>query len=68
MSTATVQQIQDAIGSLSAPEREDLFGWLDSNCLPEIDARLASGLEAGLLDNAILRALDEEKIGQAQAI
>jgi len=68
MSSAAVQQIQNAIGSLSAPEREDLIGWLDSNCLPEIDLRLASGLEDGQLDDAILRALDEEKNGQTQAL
>jgi len=68
MSSTRVQQIQNAIARLSGQEREDLFGWLDSNCPPAIDVRRASGLESGLLDNAILCALEEEKAGQVQAL
>lgn len=61
MSLTTVQEIERAIGALTPCEIEELYAWLDEHCLPPIDARIQSDLAAGRLDNAIQRALDDEK-------
>jgi hypothetical protein len=68
MGLSTVQEIERAIGALTPPELEELYSWLDQNCPQPIDVRLESDLAAGRLDQAIHRALDDEKSGRAQPL
>jgi hypothetical protein len=67
MGLNTVEEIERAIGSLGPEELEELCGWLDQQPHP-IDTRIQSDLAAGRLDQAIQRALDDEKNGRAQAL
>jgi len=68
MGLSTVQEIERAIGALTPPELAELYSWLDQNCPQPIDVRLESDLAAGRLDQAIHRALDDEKSGRAQPL
>jgi antitoxin VapB len=68
MGLSTVQEIERAIGKLTPLELEELYSWLDQNCPQPIDVRLESDLAAGRLDQAIHRALDDEKSGRAQPL
>jgi hypothetical protein len=68
MGLSTVQEIERAIGALTPRELEELYSWLDQNCPQPIDVRLESDLAAGRLDQAIHRALDDEKSGRAQPL
>lgn len=63
-----VQEIERAIGALSPPELEELYSWLDQYSPQPIDVRIQSDLEAGLLDNAIQRALSDENNGRAKSL
>jgi hypothetical protein len=60
MSINTIQEIERAIESLSPPEIEDLYAWLEQHRPPPIDTRLQSDLAAGRLDTAIQRALGDQ--------
>lgn len=64
----TVQEIEHAIQALTPHELEELYSWLDEYCPQPIDARIQSGLAAGRLDQAINRALDDEKNGRVQPL
>ena len=68
MSLNTVQEIERAIGALAPPQLEELYSWLDQYCPQPIDMRVQSDLAAGRLDQAIYRALDDEKNGQVQRL
>ena len=61
MSLDTVHDIERAIETLSPQELENLYVWLDRHYPQPFDERLQSGLEAGHLDEAIDRALEDEK-------
>jgi len=63
MASSTIIEIERAIGSLSSEELAKLYQWLEQNHPAPIDARLPSDLAAGRLDSAILRALQESRIG-----
>jgi hypothetical protein len=64
----TVQEIERAIRALKPKELDELYSWLDQNCPQPIDTRVQSDLAAGHLDNAIDRALDDEKNGRVQPV
>jgi len=68
MSLSTVKEIERAIGALAPREIEELYLWLEQHCPPPIDTRVQSDLEAGRLDSAIQRALDDEKNGRVQPL
>jgi hypothetical protein len=68
MSVNTIKEIERAIGTLTPPEIEELYAWLDQNYPQPIDARVQSDLAAGHLDTAIQRALDEEKNGRVRPL
>jgi hypothetical protein len=68
MGLNTVQEIARAIRGLKPQELEELYSWLDQNCPHPIDTRIPSDLGAGRLDNAIHRALDDEKNGHVQPL
>jgi hypothetical protein len=61
MRLSMVQEIERAISALKPQELEKLYSWLDQNCPQPIDTRIQSDLATGRLDNAIHRALDDEK-------
>ena len=68
MGLSTVQEIERAIGALKPKELEELYSWLDQNCLQPIDARVQSDLGASRLDKAIHRALDDETSGRVEPL
>ncbi|MDQ6676196.1 MAG: hypothetical protein M3Z09_02750 [Acidobacteriota bacterium] len=67
MGLNTVEEIERAIGTLTPQELEELCVWLDRYARP-LDTRIQSDLEAGRLDNAINRALSDEKNGLVQPL
>jgi hypothetical protein len=62
MASRAMQEIERAIGTLSAQELQELYAWLDRNYPNPIDARIASDLASGRLDAAIKRALNEGRL------
>jgi hypothetical protein len=68
MGLNTVQEIERAMRALKPQELEELYSWLDPNCPQPIDTRVQSDLAAGHLDNAIHRALDDERNGRVQPL
>jgi hypothetical protein len=45
-----------------------LLDWLDRRHAQRIDARLASDLDAGRMDEEIRRALDKDRNGEARPL
>lgn len=68
MALNTVQEIERAISALEPRQLEELYSWLDKHAPQPIDTRLESDLSAGRLDDAITRALDDEKNGRVQPL
>jgi hypothetical protein len=68
MGLSTVQEIERAIEALKSQELEELYSWLEQNCPQPIDARVQSDLDAGRLDKAIHRALDDDMNGRVQPL
>src|SRR5215831_5065145 len=66
MNLNTVQQIENAIAALTTEQLAGLYAWLDQYDPQPIDSRLQADLASGHLDNAISRALDDEKKGRVQ--
>ncbi|HYA16702.1 MAG TPA: hypothetical protein VEF06_04510 [Bryobacteraceae bacterium] len=64
----TLEEIERAIDALTPREREKVYVWLDEHHPQSIDTRIASDLAAGRLDDAIQRALDEEKSGSIRPL
>ncbi len=67
MSLSTVQEIERAISALTPNEPEELYNWLDQRS-DTIDARIEPDLAAGCLDDAIERALSDEKSGRVKPL
>ena len=61
MSPTTVKEIERAIETLTLREVEELVMWLEQRYPQAIDGRVQSDLDAGRLDAAIDRALDDEE-------
>ncbi len=68
MGLNTVKDIERAIEALSPQEISELYQWLDEHCPQPIDVRIQSDLGAGRLDDAIDRALDDEKSGRVRSL
>ena len=68
MNVNTIRDIERAIDALPPEELEDLYDWLDQRHPRSIDARLVSDLEAGLMDRAICRALENDKNGEVRPL
>ncbi len=58
---STVLEIERAIGALSAKEQDELYTWMDRNC--PIDVQLKTDLDAGRIDDRIVRALADHSAG-----
>jgi hypothetical protein len=67
MSSNSVQQIEQAITTLSPAEIEELREWFDQYEHP-LDIRLAADLSSGRLDQAIQGALTDERNGRVQPL
>ncbi len=67
MGLNTVQEIERAISTLTPQELEELYVWFDQHPHP-FDTRIQSDLAAGRLDNAIQRALSDEKDNRLQPL
>ena len=68
MALNTLQEIEHAISALTQEEVEELCLWLGHHYPQPIDTRIESDLAAGRLDNAIQRALDDEKNGRTKPL
>ena len=64
----SIRDIEHAIDALTPKELEELYDWLDRRHPQPIDTRIATDLAAGRLDNAIRRALDDDKNGRVQPL
>jgi hypothetical protein len=68
MNVNTIPDIERAIDALRPEELEDLHDWLDQRHPRRIDARLVSDLEAGRMDKAIRRALENAANGDLRPL
>jgi hypothetical protein len=68
MSSNAVKDIERAIEALTSQELHELYSWLDRNYPEAIDISIQSDLKTGRLDNAIQRALDNERNGRVQSL
>ncbi len=68
MNLNTVQEIEHAIAALNPRHLAELYAWLDQYDPQPIDTRLQNDFAAGRLDNAIARALDDEKHGRTEPL
>lgn len=68
MASRTVQEIERAIEALTPDELDELYLWLDQSYPQLMDARIESDLSSGRLDDAIRRALDDEKNGRTKPL
>jgi len=64
----TIRDIERAIDALPLEQLNELLDWLDRRHAQRIDARLASDLDAGRMDEAIRRALDHDRTGEARPL
>jgi uncharacterized protein (DUF305 family) len=68
MAPSTVKEIERAIQGLTRQEIEELHAWLEEHYPQPIDVQLKADLQAGRLDAAINRALDDEKNGRTRPL
>jgi hypothetical protein len=69
MSAKRVQEIEQAIGTLTPEELEQLRLWLDEYAGPrELDRKIEADLAAGRLDGAVQGALNDEKKGRIRPL
>ena len=68
MAFDTVQEIENAIDTLTPQQLQELYTWLERHHPNVIDARVPADLAAGRLDAAIQRALDDDEQGRTQPL
>lgn len=69
MSAKKVQEIEQAIGSLSQEELEELRVWLDEYAGPRaIDRRIAGDLATGRLDSIVAEAIEDDEQGRSRPL
>ena len=68
MGLNTVREIEHAIDALTPDEVAELCAWLDEHHPQPLDVQIQSDLRTGRLDNAIRRALDDEKESRTQPL
>jgi hypothetical protein len=68
MTLNTVEEIERAIETLTPPQVEELYSWLEAHYPHPLDVRVETDLAAGRLDNALGRALDDEKNNRVRSI
>ena len=69
MSARKLQEIEQAIGSLTQEELEELRLWLDEYAGPSaLDRRIEADVSGGRLDEAVQQALDDEEQGRVRPL
>ena len=68
MGLNAVQGIERAIDALTPEQLGELFSWLDQHHPHPLDVRIGSDLEAGRLDAANQRALEDERNGRVRPL
>jgi hypothetical protein len=69
MSAKKIQEIEQAIGTLTPEELEELRRWLDEFAGPrESDQKIEADLAAGHLDRLVQGALDDEENGRVRPL
>ena len=65
---SSVQEIEEAIGTLSPREQEELYAWMDERYARVVDARVERELEAGALDERIREAMTDHATGKTREL
>lgn len=68
MTNNSVQDIEHAITKLTSAQLDELYSRLADYQPQAMDERIATDLHAGLLDNAILRAVDDTNQGRTRPL
>jgi hypothetical protein len=69
MSAKKIQEIEQAIGTLTPEELEELRLWLDEYAGPRpLDRQIEADVVAGRLDGAVQGALNDEKKGRVRPL
>jgi len=69
MGAKKIQEIEQAIGTLTPAELEELRLWLDEYAGPRaLDRKIEADLAAGRLDGAVQDALNDEKNGRVRPL
>ena len=68
MALSTVQEIERALSELAPQELNEIYLWLDQRYSELMEDRFRSDLDAGRLDSAIQRALDDEESGRTRSL
>lgn len=65
---SSVQEIEEAIGTLSPQEQEELYAWMDERFARAVDSVVERHLGAGDMDERIREALADRAIGNTRAL
>jgi len=63
---SSVQEIEEAISTLSPREQEELYAWMDERYARAVDANVEHNLEAGAMDERISQALADRANGNTR--
>jgi hypothetical protein len=65
---SSVQEIEEAIGTLSPREQEELYAWMDERYARAVDAQVERDLGAGAMDERISEAMADRASGNTRAL
>lgn len=65
---SSVQEIEDAIVTLSLREQEDLYAWMDERITRAADVKLEKAVANGVFDEMIEQAVADYKAGNTQPL
>lgn len=65
---SSVQEIEEAIGTLSPREQEELYVWMDERYAHAVDAKVEREIAAGAMDERIRQALADRDAGNTRAL
>jgi hypothetical protein len=65
---SSVQEIEEAISTLSQREQEEIYAWMDERYKRVVDAKLEQDLAAGIMDERIHQAMADHKAGNTRTL
>lgn len=65
---SSVQEIEEAIATLSPREQEELYAWMDERYARAVDSVVERDLAAGDMDERIRQALADRATGKTRAL
>jgi hypothetical protein len=68
MALSTVQEIERALSELAPQELNEIYLWLNQRYSELVEDRFRSDLDAGRLDAAIQRALEDDEAGRTHSL